>query len=454
MAENETFGGSADHYKKVNEWIKTAIPADIRNVATRWLTDGEYVLQILPYGKYPASNDTSLNRKQQPPLGTPPIIKFPAVKEFELSNGLKIALVERKSVPVIDMSLMVNAGYAADQFGVPGLASLTMQMIDEGTKTKSSLQISDLLSDLGTTLNTYSRLDYSYLFMKALKTNFDASLNLFADVLFNPSFPEKDFERLKKERLLAIKQEQSRPVTMGLRVLPYLLYGKGHAYSNPCTGSGTETSVNKISRNDLIKFHQTWFTPNNSVLVVVGDVNADELKTKLERSFNSWKRQSVPTKSIGEVIMPSKPPVYIIDKPGALQSIIFAAETSPPGKDPDHESIDMMNKILGGEVTSRINMNLREDKHWSYGSFSVLIDAKGPGFFTAYAPVQTDKTKESIVELQKELTRFIGDKPATDLEFNKVQSNAVSQLPGSWETNDAVLGALQEAIQYDRGVGI
>jgi len=151
--------------------------------------------------------------------------------------------------------------------------------------------------------------------------------------------------------------------------------------------------------------------------------------------------------------MPSKPSVYIINKPGALQSIIFAAETSPSGKDTDHESIQMMNKILGGEFTSRINMNLREDKHWSYGSFSVLIDTKGPGFFTAYAPVQTDKTKESIAELQKELNRFIGDKPATDLEFNKVRSNAVSQLPGSWETNDAVLGALQESIQYDRGVG-
>jgi len=452
LAQNETFGGSADHYKKVNEWIKNATTADIRKVATQWLTDGEYVLQILPYGNYSASNDTTLSRKQQPALGTPPAIKFPAVKEFELSNGLKIALVERKSVPVVDMSLMVNAGYAADQFGLPGLASFTMQMLDEGTKTKSSLQISDLLANLGANLNSYSRLDNSYLFMKALKTNFDASLNLFSDVLFNPSFPEKDFERVKKEKLLAIKQEQSRPVTMGLRVLPYLLYGKGHAYSNPFTGSGTEASVNKITRNDLIKFHETWFAPNNSVLVVVGDISADELKSKLEANFASWKKKSVPVKNISDVAMPEKPSVYIINKPGALQSIIFAAEVSPSAKDPDHESIDMMNRILGGEFTSRININLREDKHWSYGSFSVLIDAKGPGFFTAYAPVQTDKTKESIVELQQELTSYIAGKPATDVEFNKVQANAVSQLPGNWETNDAVLGTLQEAIEYDRGI--
>ena len=451
LIQNEVYGGSPDYYKKVYKWIADATPADIKNAASKWLTDGEYRLDILPYGDFAADKST-LDRNVQPPLGAPPVVKFPDVNEFTLSNGLKVSLVERHSVPVVRMSLMVDAGYAADQFGLPGLASITGDMLTEGTKTKTSLQISDMQADLGASIGSGSDLDNTYLSLSALKTNFDASLNLFTDVLLNPSFPQKDFERVQKEKLLGIKQEQSIPVYMGLRILPKLLYGSGHAYSNPFTGSGTEESVKKITRDDLVKFHQTWFAPNNATLVVVGDITPNELKGKLESSLASWKSKTVPQKNIGAVALPAQPSVYIIDKPGALQSIIFAAETSPSAKDPDFESMQMMNKILGGEFTSRINMNLREDKHWSYGSFSVFIDAKGPSFFTGYAPVQTDKTKESVVELQKELMQYVGDKPATDAEFKKVQGNSVLQLPGSWETNAAVLGSLQDAIKYNRGI--
>ena len=451
LAQSETFGGNPDYYKKIQDWIKNATPANIKEAAVEWLSDGEYVLDIEPYGNY-SVGDSIADRKQQPPLGAPAVVKFPEVKQFTLSNGLKVALVERNSVPVIDMSLMVNAGYAADQFGKPGLASLAMTMMQEGTKTRSALQLSDDLANLGASLYTYSNLDNSYLYMSVLKNNFDASLNVFDDVLFNPSFPENNFERVQKEQLLNIKQEQSQPVQMGLRILPRLLYGEGHAYSNSFTGSGTEASVRSITRDDLVKFHNTWFTPNNSVLVVVGDIKADELKTKLESNFASWKKETVPEKNLKDVALAAQPSVFIIDKPGALQSIIFAAEISPSAKDPDYEKIQMMNRILGGEFTSRINMNLREDKHWAYGAFSFSIDTKGPGFFTGYAPVQTDKTKESIVELQKELTQYVGDKPATEQEFTKVQKNAVMQLPGNWETNGSVLNTLQSAIEYDRSI--
>ena len=184
----------------------------------------------------------------------------------------------------------------------------------------------------------------------------------------------------------------------------------------------------------------------------MGDIGLDELKAKLEKSLTGWKAKTVQQKNISEVALPDKPVVYIIDKPGALQSIIFAAEISPSAKDPDYEAIQMMNKILGGEFTARINMNLREDKHWSYGAFSIIIPAKGPGFFTGYAPVQTDKTKESVAELQHELTQYLNEKPATEMEFNKVRGNSILQLPGTWETNDAVLGSLQDAIKYNRGI--
>ena len=451
LAQNAVYGGSADYYKTIYKKIAEAVPANIKDVAAAWLANGEYRLDILPYGEFSAS-DSTFNRAVQPAMGAPAVVKFPAVNEFTLSNGLKVFFVERKAVPVVNMSLMVDAGYAADQFGLPGLASMTGTMLTEGTKTKTSLQISDLQADMGATVSSSSDLDKTYLRLNALTTNFDASLALFTDVLLNPSFPQKDFDRVKKEQLLGIKQEQAQPVFMGLRILPKLLYGSGHAYSNPFTGSGTEASVNKIVKDDLVKFHQSWFVPNNATLVVVGDISAAELKSKLEKSLAAWKAKPVQVKNISEVASVIKPAVYIIDKPGALQSIIFAAEISPSAKDPNHEAIVMTNKILGGEFTSRINMNLREDKHWSYGAFSINIDAKGPGFFTGYAPVQTDKTKESVAELMKEITQYVNDKPATETEFNKVRGNSILQLPGSWETNGAVLRSLQDAVKYDRGI--
>ena len=451
LIQNEVYGGSPDYFKTVYKRIADATTAAIKEVAANWLTSGEYRLDILPYGDFAADASTP-DRTVQPAMGAPAVVKFPAVKEFTLSNGLKVSFVERKSVPVVNMSLMMDAGYAADQFGLPGLASLTGQMMTEGTKTKSSLQISDLQADLGASVYSRSDLDKTYLSLNALTINFDASLSLFTDVLLNPAFPQKDFDRVKKEQLLSIKQEQAQPVYMGLRILPKLLYGQGHAYSNPFTGSGTEESVNKIMRDDLVKFHQSWFVPNNATLAVVGDIAADVLKAKLEKSLAGWKAKTVQQKNISEVALPAQPVVYIIDKPGSLQSIIFAAEVSPSAKDPDNEAIEMMNKILGGEFTARINMNLREDKHWSYGAFSIIIPAKGPSFFAGYAPVQTDKTKESVTELQKEITQYVTDKPVTELEFNKVRGNSILQLPGTWETNGAVLGSLQDAIKYDRGI--
>ncbi len=451
LLENEVFGGSPDHFKKVYKEVAEASIANIKNTAIEWLSSGEYRLDILPYGNY-AADSATLNRNEQPPMGPPAVVKFPSVVEFTLSNGLKVSLVQRKAVPVINMSMMLDAGYAADQFGVPGLAALTGKMMTEGTTTKTSLQISDMQADLGASIGSRSSLDDTYLTLNSLSNNFDASLGLFTDVLLHPAFPQKDFDRVKKEQLLSIKQEQAQPVYMGLRILPSLLFGKGHAYSNPFTGSGTEASVNKIERSDLVKFHQTWFAPNNATLVVVGDISADALKAKLEKSFSSWKAITVPKKNIGAVSLPDKPTVYLIDKPGALQSIIFAAEVSPSSTDPDYEAIEMMNKIVGGEFTSRINMNLREDKHWSYGSSSFNLGAKGQGFFTGYAPVQTDKTKEAIVELKREFSEFVGDKPATADEFAKVRGNAILQLPGTWETNAAILASLQDALTYKRGI--
>ncbi len=450
LAENEVYGNTPDYYKKMQGWIKAARPEDINKVAAAWLSDGDYTLSIVPFPKLDTLAST-VDRKKLPDLGPAPEVKFPPVEKLSLSNGLQVMLINRSSVPVVNMRLLVDAGYAADQFGKPGMSMLAMNMLKEGTPSRSSLKISDDLADLGASLNTYASIDYSVISMNALKPNFDKSLDLFADVLLRPVFPERELDRLKKQQILGIKQEQVQPVMMGLRILPKLLYGEKHAYGTPFTGSGYEETVNAITRNDLVKYHQDWFAPNNATLLVVGDITAAELKNKLETKLAGWKQKKVPQKNIANTNLPEKPKVYIVDKPGSIQSIIFAAQLAPTGQSEDWVNMDMMNRILGGEFTSRINMNLREDKHWSYGAGSFLFDTKGQSMFIGYSPVQIDKTKESVVELKKELEQYLKDKPATAEEFSKVQQNAVLQLPGGWETNASVLYALEEQVKYNRG---
>lgn len=451
LAQNEVYGGSPDYYKKTQEWIKHATTEDIRKVAANWLDQSSvYTLAIKPYPELTAAT-ADVDRTKLPPMGNASDVPFPATDKFTLSNGLPVVLVNRSSVPVVNMRLLFNAGYSADRFSKPGVSKLTMNMLQEGTKTKTSLQLSDAMADLGASLYSYANLDESVIAMDALKANFDKSLDLFTDVLQNPVFPQKEIDRLKQEQILGIKQEQAQPVLMGLRLLPKLLYGENHPYGLPFTGSGYEETVQSITRNDLMKYYGDWFAPNNATLLVVGDITKADLKAKLEAKLAGWKPKDVPQKNITTAAASAKSKVFILDKPGAIQSIIFAAELAPTGGSPDWVNMDMMNRILGGEFTSRINMNLREDKHWSYGSRSILIGTKGQSMFVGYAPVQTDKTKESVVELKKELEQYIKDKPATEAEFSKVQKNAVLKLPGGWETNDAVLNALNDQVKYNRG---
>ena len=212
---------------------------------------------------------------------TPPTASFPILQRATLSSGMKIILAERHSLPLVNMNMLFDAGYASDQLSSPGTANLAMNMLDEGTKTRTALQLSEELALLGATLNAGSGLDVSSVSMSALKSNLDASLNLFADVILNPSFPKDDFERLQKQTIASIQREKAQPFQMGLRVLPQFIFGKGHAYATPLTGSGTEESVSKMNRDEMIKFHQTWIKPNNATLIVVGDITLSELQPNL-----------------------------------------------------------------------------------------------------------------------------------------------------------------------------
>jgi zinc protease len=447
LAMNETFRGRPDFYKIPLKYTREATPQDLQRTARKWLNTDVYILEVHPFPKYETAEST-IDRSNLPKSGADPEVKFPAFQRASLTNGLKIIVAERHSIPTVKFSLLVDAGFAADQFAIPGTGKLAMQMLDEGTTRRTALQISDELQSIGATLSAGSELDSSTISLSTLTATLDSALDIYADVILNPVFPEADFRRLQRQLLAGIEQEKNEPFGMALRVFPKLLYGNSHAYGNPLTGSGTKSSVIKITPADLRKFHDTWFKPNNATLIIVGDTTLNDIKPKLESLFADWKPGEVPAKNLATVEQQKKPAVYLIDRPGSLQSVILAGHVALPKSNPDEIAIDTMNVVLGGSFTSRVNMNLREDKHWAYGAGTFFMPARGQGPFIAYAPVQTDKTKESMIELNKELHGILEKKPVTPEELSNAQKNETLTLPGSWETSDAVSSSIGTIVTF------
>jgi len=447
LAKNQAFLGSPDAYKISLKRVRLATAEDLRAAAQHWLSDGVYILEVDPFPDYKTAS-AGADRGKAPDTGTPPELKLPKLQRATLSNGLKIILAERHEVPLVNFTLATDAGFASDASTTPGTANLAMQVLTDGTRTRNALQISDELESLGATLRGSSNLDLSFVSLSALTAKLDPSLDLFADVVLNPSYPETEVKREQKLALAGIEREQNTPTTLALRVLPALLYGADHPYGNPLTGSGTKESVAKLTRGDLVKFHDTWLHPNNSTLIVVGDTTLAEVTPKLEKLFAGWKSGSAPAKNVKTVAVASKSAVYLIDKPGALQSVIIAGVVAPPRANPQEIAIEAMNDSLGGTFGGRMNMNLREDKHWSYGVRTVLRDARSQRPFYAIAPVQTDKTKESLVEMNKEFRGIAGDHPIRADELAKIQANETLKLPGSRETLSALGQSIVDLVQF------
>ena len=447
IARCQTFKGNPDCYKDYLKWVKAATPATVKKAADEWLSDGDYVLEVHPYSTS-FKTDAKLDRSKEPALGDPMSLNLPALQKATLSNGLKVVLAERHSAPVVNFTLMVESGYSADPAGATGTASFEQRMLEEGTPTRDSLKIGEELESLSANFNAGASLDYSLVSLNTLKSTLDPSLDIYADLILHPAFPQKEFQRLQKERLAGIQREKVTPQAMALRVVPTRLYGQGHPYAVPFTGTGTEASVTKMTREDLAKFHDTWFKPNNATLLVVGDTTLGEIKPKLEKLLASWKPGTVPQRTVPHVDEPAKDVVYLIDRPGSGQSVIFGAQLAPPQNDPDAIALQLVNGIFGGKFSSRINMNLREDKHWSYGVRTIMPPARGQRPYISVSAVQTDKTKESMVELVKEYNGIVGSKPITPDELKDEQDNVTLGLPGTFETDQQLSGAYGNILQY------
>ena len=448
LATHEVYAGDPGAYKTALARVASATAEDLTRAAGEWLADGVFNLEIHPFPEFSTAVSGVDRSAGVPETREFPDVSFPNLGKTTLANGLKVILAERHAVPVVWFQLMVDAGYAADQGGIPGTSTLAMDMLDEGTNRRGALEISEQLSRLGAELRSGSNLDTSFVSLSALKDKLDESLEIYADVIRNPSFAEEELDRNQQLQLAAIQREKKTPFLMGLRVFPRLLYGPDHAYGLSFTGTGTEDSVASITREDLQAFHRTWFKPDNATLVIVGDTTLEEIVPRLERLFEGWQAGAVPAKNVRPVEHRPSPSVYLVDRPGSSQSIILAGHVAPPKGNPDEIAIEAMNEVLGASFTARVNMNLREDKHWSYGARSVLVDARGQRPFLIFAPVQTDKTIESMMEIQKEITDIRGQRPPTAEELARAKDSRTLSLPGRWETSRAVIGSIAEMVRF------
>jgi len=448
LAEGQVYGDDPSTYKKSMQLITSANAKQVTKAAKDWLSDGEYTLRVLPFKNYSVSPSNIDRSKGIPDIGVAPEVSFDALEKHTLSNGLNIVLASRDAVPTVRMQLLVDAGFAADQKVKPGTANLAMSMLDEGTSSLDALEISTKMAEMGTSIGASASLDSSGVSLNTLTENLEPSFKLFADIILNPSFPESELERLKAQQIAAIAQEKNSPFGAGLRLLPELLYGQGHAYAAPYSGSGDEQSVASMTTDDLKAYHSSWFKASNATLVVTGDITLEQLKPLAEKYLAEMPTGQVPQKNIADITPRDKSIVYLVDRPGSEQSAILGTKMLPRYGFDGELSMQMMNKILGGGFTSRVNMNLREDKGWSYGAGSFVRRTQGERPFIIYAPVQTDKTGESMRELHQEMQAITRNNPATEQELAKSLDKEILTLPGRWETAGAVQNDISTMVQY------
>jgi zinc protease len=451
LATCQTYTGNPGCYQESAKYLDAATSSKIKATFAEWIDDTPYVLTILPSDQYGLS-DESVDRSTGVPYPTEKVsFKFPTLQTATLSNGAKVVLAQRSDVPLVEMNFQFNFGYAQENNDELGFTNFMMDMLNEGTKKYSSLQFDEALDSLGSNLGFGSGLDTSVISLSSLKGNLADTLDLAKEALISPTFPQAEIDRIKSQTLASIVQEENRPASIAYRNIGKLLYGDTHPYGKPLTGSGLSDTISSITRSNIIDLHARALSPDNLTFAVAGDIDLETLVDLLENKFGGWKGNSTSKlKAFTTVALPSQRTVYLIDKPNAQQSFIVAGQLLPPSATDEEIKLDYMNYAIGGSFTSRLNMNLREDKSWSYGVRTRLASAKGQRAMLVTAPVQTDKTSESIAEIAKEYAAYLSDNPVTDAELAKGKASKTLRLPGQFETLGALKSGVSGIVTYNR----
>jgi zinc protease len=383
------------------------------------------------------------NRRPQP--GPPAALKLPAIQKRQLSNGLPIRMVELHEVPVAQVNLIVFSGATNDPAGKFGVTSLMTAMLEEGAGSRSALQIADDVDFLGADLGTGSSFDATAARLHVPVARLAEALPIMADVVLRPTFPQEELNRLRQQRLTAILQARDEPETIAAQAFQRVVYGPSHRYGTAMMG--TAATIGAFTTADLRAQYASSFGPNNSTLIVVGDVVPDRLQPLLEAAFGSLKAETPATTPRPPAVdQPAKREVYIVDKPGAPQSQIRIGWIGVPRSTGDYFPIQVMNTILGGSFASRLNMNLREKHGYTYGASSGFDMRASAGPFTAAAGVQTDKTTEALREFFNELNGILQTVPADEL--TRAKNYVAMRFPSGFESSGDISRRLEEVLTY------
>ena len=451
LATYQTLYGDAGAFREQLSIYLNTSAVDIKKAANKWLTSGDYVLSIVP-AKKTSVVKSQVDRSKGIPYPTEKLsYSFPKIQSAVLDNGSKLVLAERNDLPLVNIEVVFNKGWAIESNEQQGLANFTMSMMDEGTKKYSSLDFAEAQERLGSGIGYGSSIDTTYASLSSMKVNLEATLDLFKEGLLNPIFPQAELDKVKKRWLDSIDQQLNNPGSVANRKIRGLVYGEGHPYAKE-SSSGLKETVEQFTREDLIQMHSLLTNPSDSTFIVTGDISLNEATELLNKKFNDWTSQTSDINPIDlfTVEDQSEPRVFLIDKPGAIQSYILAAQLLPPTNSDDDILIDYMNYAIAGSFTSRINMNLREDKSWSYGVRTSTGYSQGQRLMRMTAPVQTDKTAPAILEVLREYNQYVNDSPITADELSKIKNARTLRLPGQYETLGALLGGMEDIVKYNR----
>jgi zinc protease len=463
LAEGQTYAHDSDFYKKTLATYAAITPAAVRAQMNQWLKRPALTITITP-GERPAyteakavqpklapkENGLVKGNRQIPPVGQLAALQFPVITHTRLANGIAVDYAQRTAVPVTQIALSFNAGSSSDTPQSRGLASMAMDLLDEGTATKSSQEIAEVGERLGADVSTNNNADRSYIYLNALTPNLAPSLDLLTEVTKDAAFRPEDIERIRTQRLTSIAQQQKDPQRVAHRLLPQVLYGNEHPYGGV---PGDPKAIARFSRADFAAFEQRWLRPDNVKIFVVSDRPLSEIQPLLEERFGTWAAPAVAKGAKNFTALPPRPAsqkILLINRPGAPQSSIIGAQLLPIDPRADIIPFDTANDVLGGTFLSRLNMDLREAKGWSYGVSGDESLQEHAVSYVVSAPVQADRTGDAVAELNKQIGDFVTTKGVTPDELKLTIANDINRLPGEFETSGSVLGAMMSIDLYAR----
>ncbi|AQR72814.1 pitrilysin family protein [Sphingomonas sp. LM7] len=449
LSDGALFANNPGQYQVEEQRFAAVTAQEVRTAVGGWLTKPSYRLTVLPYGSHSVVADTA-DRTKLPPLGPSPELKLPALREAKLSNGIRVVLSERPGTPTVELAMVFDAGQAAEQHMKRGLQGFTLGMMDEGTIKLSAQAFAEQQAVLGARIWAHSDADTADFALSALPRALPETVALWADYIRNPGFRAEDLERDRAMHLSGLSQSLVDPSDIAQRTFGNLLYGADHAYGVAL--AGREETIKALSREDLTAFHESWIRPDNAVIYASGNTDMAALTTTLEKAFGDWKApaRAKGVKTLDAVAGQAAPRIVLVDRPGAIQSVIRVGQIMPSGLDSKDFELGAMNDVLGGNFTARLNMNLREGKGWTYGANSYIADARGPQAFGIATSIQTDKTAEALSEIDKEVRGINKTRPATQAELDLLAKGQVLALPGQFETNQAMVGYLQYVNRFGR----